>query len=316
MIIFDRYGRRISNLRIVITTECNYRCIFCHAEGYYHCAPNGEGGLSPREVELIARVARMFGISHVKITGGEPLLRKDICQIIAVFRDLGFADISLVTNGSLLGSMADRLKMSGLSRINISLPSLRAEVYDYITGTRGNLAKVLDGIAKALEVGLWPVKVNVVVLRGINEEEWHDFIRFAESTGVMLQFIEYHAPLGSEELSEYHVPLRHIEEYLEDHAVRVYVRNMNARRVYVLDTGVEVEVVSPMYNPEFCANCTRIRATPTGWKPCLLREEIVNFSEDIRSLNLRGLVAKFLKAIALRRPYFRPRTPASDTYNS
>ncbi len=303
MRIYDRFGRRIRNLRIIVTTRCNYRCIFCHSEGYYHCLRNKNEELDPHIIRLIGIVARRFGVDQVKITGGEPLLRRDIADIIAIFESLGYKDISIVTNGSLLREYASELKEAGLDRINISLPSLRESRYDYITQTSGYFRRVMAGIDEALSVGLNPVKINVVLLRGINDDEWMDFIRFGEEKGVHIQFIEFHtANPNSPEYMRFHRPLDDIEDYLRKVSIKMIRREMHARRKYRLESGIDIEIVSPMYNPEFCANCTRIRATPTGWKPCLLRDTVVEFGENIRDQRL--LAKKFLEAISIREPFF------------
>jgi len=114
MIIFDRYGRPLENLRIIVTTKCNYNCIFCHSEGYYHCIREDTCDLYPKDIKLIALVAKRFGINQVKITGGEPLIRDDICEVVSIFEDLDYKDISMATNGFLLLDYADKLAESGL----------------------------------------------------------------------------------------------------------------------------------------------------------------------------------------------------------
>lgn len=306
MIIYDRFGRPIKNLRIIITSECNYNCVFCHSEGYYHCRRDTKTKLSVESVRKIAKVAHNMGISQVKITGGEPLLVEEIFDIISIFKELGFSDISLVTNGSLLSTKAYHLKEAGLTRINISLPSLREERYNYITGTRNMLKRVIDGIRAAVEAKLSPVKINVVLLKNINNDEWSNFIKFAEENGVLLQFIEYHTNnVESKQFKEYYFPPTQIEEFLEKNAIRIEVREMHARKRYKLKSGVEAELVKPMFNPIFCANCTRIRATPLGWKPCLMREDIIPYTQDLEKDNLEGLKQKLLSAIMRREPYFR-----------
>jgi len=304
MKIYDRFGRPIENLRIVITTECNYHCIFCHSEGYYHCLREPSLRLSAEDIRYIGIVARRFEIDAVKITGGEPLLHPQILDIISTLRSLGFRDISLVTNGSLLSEYASKLKECGLTRINVSLVSLRESRYEFVTRTRNMLPKVLEGIKQAVEVGLSPVKINVVVLRGINDDELFDFIEFARKNDVAVQFIEYHSPSSEDEFfKRFYRPLDDLQEYLESNAEKITIRRMHNRRRYLVE-GVEIELVRPMFNSNFCRNCIRIRATPTGWKPCLLRNTIVEYLEDLRAADLRRIAGKFIEAIHIRTPFF------------
>ncbi|MEX0569217.1 MAG: GTP 3',8-cyclase MoaA [Candidatus Njordarchaeota archaeon] len=306
MIIYDRFGRPIKNLRVILTSKCNYNCIFCHSEGYYHCGKNAGNELGVEDVRKIARVARDVGVRQVKITGGEPLIVEEIYDIVRVFREMEYKDISLVTNGSLLSERAYLLKEVGLSRINVSLPSLNEERYDYITGTRNMLRCVIDGIKAAIDAKIFPVKINVVLLKDINSDEWKEFIKFAEEKGVYVQFIEYHTnKVESEGFKKFYFPITDIEKYLEENAIKREIREMHARKRYTLESGVEVELVRPMFNPTFCANCTRIRATPTGWKPCLMREDIVPYTNDLKENNLDGLKRKLLLAIKKREPYFK-----------
>lgn len=304
--ICDRFGRPIRNLRVQITTRCNFACIFCHHEGFFHCE-RGHEGLSVEDVRRIALVARVIGVNSVKVTGGEPLLHPHVREIVENLSELGFEDVSLVTNGSLLEERAESLAEAGLDRVNVSLVSLRPERFAAITrAPEKTHERVIRGIRAAVDAGLNPVKVNVVLLRGLNDDEWQDFIDFARREGVALQFIEFHAPNpDSEEYRRFHAPLDEIESWLAEHAVKVSVRSLHHRRRYTLEDGVEVEVVRPMFNPEFCAHCMRIRATPRGWKPCLLRDEIVEFVGPLRRGDLPALLSLLLKAIELREPYFK-----------
>lgn len=305
MRIHDRFGRVINNIRIIANVTCNYNCIFCHSEGYYHCSRNSQPALSVEDIRKIGSVARLFEIDSVKLTGGEPLLHPDIDKIISALNDLGFKDISLVTNGSLLEKFAERLKQSGLTRINISLVSLKEDRYDAITGTKGMLPKVLRGIKLARDVGLNPVKINVVVLRDINDDELFNFLEFGRENRVIIQFIEYHSSSLDESFMRFYRSLDDLQAFLESNADSVVITRMQGRRRYLID-GAEVELVRPMFNVEFCENCTRIRATPTGWKPCLLRNDIiVEYSDELRREDLRGLARKLIKAVYMRRPFFR-----------
>ncbi len=317
--IYDRFGRPIKNLRIAVTERCNLACIYCHREGsylyaLYRCYRSDRSEELPLDaIEKIGVVAREFGIEAVKITGGEPLLREDILDVVRVFKELGFRDISMVTNGLLLEDKAYALREAGLNRINVSLPSIDPKRYSLVTryGREDGVEKVIKGIQAAIDAGLKPVKINTVVLRGINDDEISSLMEIAASLGAMLQLIELQSPQGfSEEFfKKYFVPLLPIEKALEEKASKVIIRkDLHGRKILFFDNGLRVEIVRPMYNPEFCKRCTRIRVTAKGeWKPCLLREDNhVDFSKFLKNDNAIEEIRKaFLKAVANREPFFR-----------
>ena len=171
MVLKDRFGRPVTNLRISLTPRCNLDCIYCHAEG--EVKPREE--LSLEEVREILKVAEKIGVRSVKFTGGEPLLRKDILDIVRAVPD--GIESSMTTNGTLLPGLARDLKEAGLARVNVSLDTLRHDRYRQIT-KKDLLNRVLDGIGEALDAGLTPVKLNTVVLKGLNEDEIKDFFAF------------------------------------------------------------------------------------------------------------------------------------------
>jgi len=264
------------------------------------------------EVATIVRVASKLGIRKIKLTGGEPLLREDIIEVVHKISQIeGIQEVSMTTNGILLPSMAEKLTEAGLNRVNISLDTLNPTKYEEITG-HPFLDRVLDGIRSAVDAGLNPVKLNMLLLRGVNEDEVWDMVDFASKAGVILQIIELvSAPsVGNDVFTRYHVDPKPIEEKLRRMAVRVVVRRMHHRRKYFLPNGAEVEVVRPMHNTEFCANCTRIRLTSDGkLKPCLLRNDnLVDILTPLRrGADEEQLKQIFIKAIMLRKPYFTTR---------
>jgi cyclic pyranopterin phosphate synthase len=230
--------------------------------------------MSVEEIVRIARVAIGLGMSRVKLTGGEPLMRKDICHIIKGIAAVpSVKDVSMTTNGALLRFLAKELRTCGLKRVNISLPTLDAEAYAKLTG--GSLEDVLDGVKAAVDAGFCPVKLNMVVLNGVNENAVGDMIDFARQTGTILQLIELD-PINVEDAyySEFHRLLNEQEEMLKQKAVKVETRrSMHNRHIYRLP-DVTVEVVHPTENGEFCAHCTRMRVTSDGkLKPCLMRND-------------------------------------------
>ncbi len=265
--------------------------------------------MTPEEMAEIVRIGTDFGVHLVKLTGGEPLLRNDILEIIERLSQIPkIREISMTTNGSLLGDLAPDLKRAGLDRVNVSLDSLRPETYAYIA--RGDcLEEVKEGISRSLEVGLTPVKANMVLMKGLNEDEVSSMIDFSSRNGLILQIIELEGVVEEDKFyDKYHFNMRPIEEDLERRAKKVVIRKLHRRRKYFLDGDAVVEIVRPMHNSEFCMNCTRMRVTSDGkLKPCLMRSDnLVDILTPMRSSASREeLNSLFVEAVSRREPYFR-----------
>ncbi|MDD1679334.1 MAG: GTP 3',8-cyclase MoaA [Methanomicrobiales archaeon] len=290
--LVDSYGRKVTNLRVSLTQRCNLACVYCHAEG--ELSPSRE--ISADQIAEILHTAGRLGIRRVKFTGGEPLLRSDVCEIVASVPS--GIESSMTTNGILLEGLAGDLKRAGLSRVNVSLDTLDPDRYRQITG-KDRLPDVLAGIQAALHENLTPVKLNMVLLKGINEDEVDRFLQFIrERDHIILQLIELlefndctlHADLGS------------VEQDLRKHSERISTRRMQHRRKYCVN-GAEVEVVRPLHNTEFCAYCNRLRVTSDGkLKPCLLRADN---HVDISEKKGKELEEIFFEAVRKRSPYFQ-----------
>jgi len=308
MVLTDNCGRPLLNLRIAVTQRCNLRCDYCHKEGeeVSSCSKGTAEEMTVDEIVRIARIAVSLGISRIKLTGGEPLMRKDICEIvkrIAAIPDV--KDLSMTTNGTMLGFMAQELRACGLRRINISLPTLNAETYSKLT--EGRLENVLEGVKAAVEAGFCPVKLNMVILNGINVDAVQEMMDFARRTGTILQLIELD-PINVDNAyyATYHKFLDEHEEMLRQKALTVETRRfMHNRRIYHLP-DVTVEVVHPIENRDFCMHCTRLRVTSNGkLKPCLMRNDNI---VDVLSFIRRGasdeeLKELFVRANKQREPY-------------
>ncbi len=295
----DAYGRWVTDLRISVTKRCNFGCVYCHDEGLGPVArprsPHDEE-VSPAEIERLVAVAREFGIRTVKFTGGEPLVRSDLEDVLErTVRQI--PDVSLTTNGSMLASRAEGLRAAGLKRVNVSIDSLDPEEFRAIRG--GSLSPVLRGVREAVRVGLTPVKINLVVFRR-TVDHLSRMIEFVGSTdGLRLQLIQFMPELVAHE--EWAVDIAAVRRWLEEHASRVLVREMHHRRVYFFDRA-EVELVDPVYNSEFCANCHRIRVTHKGeLKGCLNRQDDLVATRGLTDAALRDA---FRRVITTRLPYY------------
>lgn len=303
--IYDRFGRPLTSARISITQRCNLKCIYCHQEGIRE---QNNDEMTPEEIVKVLTICANYGVKMVKITGGEPLLRNDILEIVKGIRGIeGIKDISMTTNGVLLENYAEGLKEAGLDRVNVSIDSLNPEIYAHLT--KGENRRTVAGIKKAVEVGLNPVKLNMVVLKGINDKEIHDMIEFSSSVRAILQLIGLMELTDKEFFDKHFYDLAPMEKDLEKEATDIYVRKfMHGRTKYILHDDTEVEVVCPMHNTGFCANCTRIRITADGrFKPCLMRRDnLVDFLTPMRNGQSEGeLSIAFMRAIKNREPYFK-----------
>jgi cyclic pyranopterin phosphate synthase len=303
--VMDKFERPLISLRISITNRCNVKCFYCHHDGIV--PQNYE--MSSNEMQRIVKVAKEIGIEKIRLSGGEPLIRDDIIDIVTKISSVGFRDISLTTNGVLLGKYAVALYNAGLTRVNVSFDTLNPETYKLIT-KRNYMELAKKGIEKAVKAGLNPVKVNMVVMKGINDSEIWDMFQFCKDTCAILQLIELLKTENCQEsefFDEYHYDIRELEDELSKISNRVKTRKfMQDRKKYFVKGG-EIEIVRPMDNTEFCKNCTRLRITPDGKiKPCLLRNDnLVDLIEPMRKgFSDEELKKVFLKAIENREPYF------------
>jgi GTP 3',8-cyclase len=301
----DNFQRPVLSLRISITNRCNIRCFYCHHDGLI---PQ-EYEMTPQEIETIARVAKNVGIKKIRLSGGEPLIRDDISNIVSQISALGFQDVSLTTNGTMLEEYAQPLKDAGLNRVNVSFDTLNPETYHFITKSN-YINQVKRGIKKAVAVGIYPVKVNMVVMQNLNHLEIWDMFQFCKDNGTVLQIIELlktESCPDSDFFDDFHYDISIIEEELTERATDIKTRAfMQDRKKYFLEGG-EIEVVRPMDNTKFCKNCTRLRITPEGkLKPCLLRNDnLIDLLDPIRRGDSDEKLEKlFFEAIANREPYY------------
>lgn len=301
--LVDPFGRSVKSLRISLTQRCDFNCFFCHQEGEHN--PGNE--MSPNEIEYIVKTASELGIKKVKLTGGEPLVRKDVIEIVKRISPY-VNEVSMTTNASMLKEKACELNRAGLNRVNISLHSLNPEIFKKITCTNNEL-DIESGIKAALNCGLRPIKLNTVVIKGLNSSMIKEHIEFAKNMGVILQLIEFQAlENGITLYDKYHFDLLPIEEELSSLSNTIIVREMQHRKQYHLKDGGIVEVVRPMHNSQFCAYCTRLRITSDGrLKACLMRDDnLVPLVKLIREGESKEIIkAAFMEALSRREPYWR-----------
>ncbi|MFW9995265.1 MAG: GTP 3',8-cyclase MoaA [Candidatus Odinarchaeota archaeon] len=304
----------VNDLRISVTSKCNLECIYCHREGK-NSQQTAKQAMTVEEIGLLVDIAGNFGVRAVKITGGEPLVREDILEITRIVAAKPhIEDLSIVTNGILLQRYARGLKDSGVDRINVSLDTLDPEVYTFLS--KGILKPVLDGIAFAASLGFNLIKLNLLVLKGINEDSVQritEYIRSLVSTSptpIHLQLIELVRTnsVDGKFFDKHFVDLRqNYREWLLKRSVSSYFRKKNRRECFVMPEGFVVELVTPTHNTDFCEHCSRIRITADGFlKPCLMREDnLVDIIGPVRNgASRRELEAIFQKAISLKAPYW------------
>jgi cyclic pyranopterin phosphate synthase len=287
----DKFGRTITDLRVSITDRCNYKCVYCRtgSEGAQFAE------LAMQDYLRMIRVFVSLGIEKVRLTGGEPLLRKDIVSLVeqlAPLRTNSTAeplDLAITTNGHLLAQMASPLAQAGLSRITVSMDAVESATFARITRVPGSFEKVLAGVRAAQRAGLGPVKVNCVLLRGFNDDQIIPFARFSRDEGVIVRFIEF-MPLEEDRLwtPDVVVPLTEVVEKLNSFrplvALAANSPGETARR-YTFDDGVgEIGIIAPV-SQAFCGACSRIRLTSDGKiRTCLFS----HFDHDLYGVLARG----------------------------
>jgi len=285
--LVDSFGRKITYFRVSITDRCNYRCIYCQSEKQFEFIPHQEI-LRYEEIVEIVEEAVKLGITKVRITGGEPLAREGITDFIRRLREINkLEDISLTTNGFFLPEYAKKLKDAGLTRVNISLDSLQERKYNRIT-RGGSLEKALKGIDSALKADLLPIKINTVLIRGINDDEVEDFVRLTLERPLSIRFIEL-MPSGEESKDNYRdefISVLEIKESLaEKYSFRpADINSGNGPANYYKIKGAKGTIgFITALSQHFCSSCNRIRLTSNGkLRPCLFSNKEIDIKKAIR----------------------------------
>jgi cyclic pyranopterin phosphate synthase len=306
MVHLDAYNRPISYLRVSVTDRCNLRCIYCMpVEGVPSCSH--EEVLRYEEIEMIVRAAAELGISKVRLTGGEPLVRLGLVDLVAILAHIpGVDDLAMTTNGILLARHAQELAEAGLQRVNVSLDTLRPERFQRITRW-GRMEDVLAGMEAARAAGLAPIKINTVVIRGMNDDEVVDFARRTVETEWNVRFIEV-MPVGNGVMTaggwrERVVTAQEIRHRIEAalgelEPAKVGAGNGPARYYRLPGARGTLGFITPV-SEHFCTRCNRLRLTADGQlRPCLLSDQEIDLRtplrngaglEEIKTLLLKGI---------------------------
>ncbi|HJR07627.1 MAG TPA: GTP 3',8-cyclase MoaA [Pyrinomonadaceae bacterium] len=303
----DSYGRAIRDLRVSLTDRCNFRCFYCLPHGEPPIAPK-EQMLTYEEIEYVCQIFVSLGIEKIRLTGGEPMMRRDIEVLIRKLSALKprLHDLALTTNGYFLPGRAAALREAGLDRITISLDSLRRDTFRQMTGV-DVLERVLEGIAAARDAGLTPIKINAVIVRGHNDSEVADFACFAREHNVSMRFIEF-MPLdsGHEWSREMVVSGKEIRAAIEELyplAPLPVRRGAETSARYRFSDGApgEIGIIAPVTEP-FCGACSRIRLTADGQiRTCLFSTIEHSLRDVVRSNASRAEIVEYIESVVLKK---------------
>jgi cyclic pyranopterin phosphate synthase len=301
----DSFGRRIDYLRLSVTDRCDLRCFYCLPQGFSGFEVP-EHWLSFDEIERVVAAFAEMGVQRLRLTGGEPLVRKGLPDLAAQLAAIpGIEDLSLSTNAVQLARHAAALKQAGVSRLNVSLDSISADKFKHITG--GPLDKVLRGLAVAKDAGFAPIKLNMVVMKGVNDDEVEAMVQFCIEQGYTLRFIET-MPMGStgRDAADHYLDLRVVRERLErrfDLVDAVMPGGGPAKYVQVAGTDLKLGFITPI-SQHFCDTCNRVRLGADGaLYLCLGQDHSVELRPHLRQhISHDGLVNLLTDAIA-RKPH-------------
>jgi len=297
--LIDKFDRKIDYIRVSVTSRCNFRCLYCMPNTPFEWEPH-ENILRYEEMFEFLRLAVDEGVKKIRITGGEPLLRKDLDVFIKMLHDYKpDLDLALTTNGYYLKEYAKKLKEAGLKRVNMSLDSLKPEIAQKIA-QKDVLKRVIQGLDEALKAGL-KVKLNTVVMKGINDTEILDLLEFAKNKGVIIRFIEFmeneRAYPGIKRVDSDVI----LEQISQKYAFKELPKDNSASRYFETEDGYVFGIIEP-HNEDFCKSCNRIRLTAEGYLiPCLFFTESYNIKEALREGNIQK-ASEILRDVVANKP--------------
>ncbi|MEM4197944.1 MAG: GTP 3',8-cyclase MoaA [Candidatus Caldarchaeum sp.] len=303
--LVDGFGRAARKLRLSVTDRCNFRCDFCMPL-HPVWIPHSEI-LTYEEIARVVKILASMGVSKVRMSGGEPLMRRDVEKVVRLVKNVpGVESVSMTTNGYFLAEKAESLKQAGLDSVTVSLHSLKPERFEQIVGQREVFSRVMEGLRKAREVGLKPVKINCVITRGCNDDEILDFVELGRQTGMVIRFIEY-MPFDGRHTwsSDRLVSGREIIAKIEERYSLVKLpREAGSTSVAyrLVDGSGEVNVITSMTQP-FCGDCDRIRLSADGKiVPCLFSRDEYDVKKLVRGGASDEEIAEFIRS-AFRRKF-------------
>ncbi|NNJ73449.1 MAG: GTP 3',8-cyclase MoaA [Enterobacterales bacterium] len=298
----DPHGRRIDYVRLSVIDRCDLRCFYCIPKGFKDFEVPDDW-LTFDEIQRLMQAFCELGISNMRVTGGEPLLRPDLAQLVAnITAKTNIEDISMSTNAVKLAKYADDLKAAGVERLNISLDTLNPETFKEISG--GKLAKVIDGILAAKDAGFSPIKINMVVMKGINDHQVSEMLDFCSEHGFILRLIET-MPMGNtgKDATQMYVDLQDIKAELEKHTplTPAIARGAGPARYYKTEAGTLIGFITPI-SQHFCDTCNRVRIGADGTLYlCLGQEHSYPMRPVLRSgASITEIKEHLIKALALK----------------
>lgn len=300
--IIDKFGRRLKYLRISVTDRCNFRCKYCMPNNNFEMMECSDI-LRYEDILFASEVFASLGVNRIRITGGEPLVRKDICQFLDKLTKIdNIQEVMLTTNGSLLGKYADDLYKAGVKRLNISLDSLIPEKNKYITGV-DKTDEILAGIKKAVETGFSPIKVNSVIIRDFNDDEIAKFAELSAKYNIICRFIEF-MPIGnSENWNEKNIVYGdEIIKRLEAFEPKEMPRDKNSGPAvnYKLNNGGIIGIITPI-SKHFCSECDKLRITSDGKiRPCLLSDNEIDIKEALQKRDKEMLIKLIMQSLNIK----------------
>lgn len=300
--IKDKFGRRLKYLRISVTDRCNFRCKYCMPNNNFEMMECADI-LRYEDILFASEVFASLGVNRIRITGGEPLVRKDLCQFLDKLTKIdNIQEVMLTTNGSLLNKYAHDLYEAGVKRLNISLDSLNHEKNKYITGV-DKTEDILAGIKKAAKIGFKPIKVNSVIIRDFNDDEIVQFAELSAKYNIICRFIEF-MPIGnSENWNENNIVYgSEILERLSAFEPQEMEKDINSGPAvnYKLNNGGIIGIITPI-SKHFCSECDKLRITADGKiRPCLLSDNEIDIKKALQSRNKDLLIKQIMQALNIK----------------
>lgn len=300
--IKDNFGRRLKYLRISITDRCNFRCKYCMPNNNFKNIES-ENILKYEDILFASNVFATLGVNRIRVTGGEPLVRKGICEFLDKLTKIdNIEEVMLTTNGALLEKYALDLYKSGVKRLNISLDSLIPERNKYITGVE-QTKEILQGIKKAAEIGFKPLKVNSVIIRNFNDDEIEQFAKLSAKYNIICRFIEF-MPIGnSENWNESNIVYgEEIIKRLAKYEPKEMEKDINTGPAvnYKLNNGGIIGIITPM-SKHFCFECDKLRMTSDGkLRPCLLSDNEINIKQALKNRDEKMLINQIMQALNIK----------------